>query len=241
MSLAGGSATCSSTLAPEEWDDGVWIAQQMVLDAGAQAARLRRQASAQAATICETAERETEMIWQQASAQAAAIREAAEREAEQLRATVMKLSAGPLVITGGDVASRQAVGLAGQPGTRTAGQPATKPEVKWGTRREAGPGTRPARRPQGLPRQLVAFRVAAAATSALFLFAAATGSIELALHGFKFFVFRETGVGETGPTAPTDQQFVAQQAAAAKAAAQAHTLGKHSAKSAQDRRNRPDE
>jgi hypothetical protein len=217
MSLAGGSATRSSTLAPEEWDDAAWIARQMVLDAGAQAARLRRQASAQAATICEAAERETEMIWQQASAQAAAIREAAEREAEQLRATVMKLSAGPLVIIDGDVASREAVRLVGL-GTRTAGQPTTKPEAKPGTRREAGPGARPARRPQGPPRQLVAIRVAAAATSALFLFALATGTVELALHGFKFFVFR-TAVGESGPGVPTDQQFLAQQAASAKAAA----------------------
>jgi hypothetical protein len=219
MLLAGRSATRPSTFVPEDTDDAVWIAQQMVLDAGAQAARLRRQASAQAAAVCEVAERETEMVWQQASAQAAAIREAAEREAAQLRATVMKLSAGPLVNLDGDVASQEAVRLAGQPGARTAGKPASKPEIKRGSRREAGPGARPARRPQGLPRQLVAMRVAAAGTSALFLFALATGTTELALHGFKFFVFRETGVGETGPSAPTDQQFVAQQAAAVKAAA----------------------
>jgi hypothetical protein len=243
MSLAGRSATRSSTRAPEEWDDAVWIAQQMVLDAGAQAARLRRQASAQAATICEAAERETEMIGRQASAQAAAIREAAEREAERLRATVMKL-----VIIDGDVASQQAVRLVGKLGTRTAGQPAAKPEAKRGTRRAAGPGARPARRPQGPPRQLVAFRAAAAATSALFLFALSTGTVELALHGFKFFVFREAGAGETGPTAPTDQQFVAQQfvaqqAAAAKAAAQAHareTLREEHIGPA-NRRNRPNE
>jgi hypothetical protein len=177
MSLAGGSATRSSTLAPDGWDDAVWIAQRMVLDAGAQAARLRRQASVQAATICEAAERETEMVWQQASAQAAAIREAAEREAAQLRATVMKLSAGPLVSFGGDVASLDGAGLVAKPGFRTAG--------------------RPARRPQGPPRQLVAIRVAAAATSALFLFALAAGTTELALHGFAFFVFRSAGTGET--------------------------------------------
>jgi hypothetical protein len=183
MLLAGGSATRPSTLAPEDTDDAVWIAQRMVLEAGAQAARLRRQASAQAATICETAERESEIVWQQASAQAAAIREAAEREAAQLRATVMALSAGPLVSIDGDVASLRAAGLVGQPGTR----------------RAAGPGTRPAGRPLGPPRQLVAIRVAAAATSALFLFAVAAGTTELALHGFAFFVFRSAGTGETSP------------------------------------------
>jgi len=155
MSLAGGSATRSGTLAPEDTDDAVWIAQHMVLEAGVEAARLRRQASARTATICEAAERETEMIWEQASAQAAALREAAEREAAQLRAIVMKLSAGPLANIDGHVAGQEAVGLVGQPGIR----------------RVARPRTRPARRPQGPPRQLVAIRVAAAVTSALVLFA----------------------------------------------------------------------
>ena len=220
MSLAGGSATRSSTLAPEEWDDAVWIAQRMVLDAGAQAARLRRQASVRTATICEAAERETEMVWQQASAQAAAIREAAEREAAQLRATVMQLSAGPLVNVGGDVAGLDAAGLADKPGARTVSKLATEPEARPGTRHRTEPGTRPTRRPQGRPRQLVAVRVAAAATSALFLFAVATGATELGLHGFKFFVFRQTGTGETGqPDTETDQQFLAKEAAAAHHAA----------------------
>lgn len=197
MSLAGRIATRPSTLAPEEWDDAVWIAQRMVLDAGAQAARLRRQASVQAATICAVAERETEIVWQQASAQAAAIREAAEREAAQLRATVMKLSAGPPVDIDGDVASLQAVRLVGQPATRRAAGPGTRRAAGPGARRAAGPGARLARRPQGPPRQLVAIRVAAAATSALFLFAVAAGTTELALHGFAFFVFRSAGTGET--------------------------------------------
>jgi hypothetical protein len=229
MPLAGRSATRPSTLMPEDTDEAAWIAQRMVLDAGAQAARLRRQASAQAATICAAAERETEMIWQQASAQAATVREAAEREAEQLRAAVMKLSAGPgeLVSIDGDVASRQAARLAGKPGTRTAGKLAAKPEAKPGTRREAEPGTRPARRPQGPPRQLVAIRVAAAATSALFLLAVATSATELGLHGFKFFVFRAGGTGETAGS-ETDQQFLAQQAAAHHVAA---PKGRHVIKS----------
>jgi hypothetical protein len=218
MSLAGGSATRSSTLAPEEWDDAAWIARRMVLDAGAEAARLRRQASVQAATICEAAERETAMVWQQASAQAAAIREAAEREAAQLRAAVMKLSAGPLVSVDGDVASQEAVRLVGKPGTRTAAKPATRPEAKPGTKHGAEPVTSPVRRPQGVPRQLVAVRVAAAATSALVLFAVATGATELGLHGFKFFVFRAGGTGETAG-AETDQQFLAKEAGAAHHAA----------------------
>jgi hypothetical protein len=287
MSLAGRSATRPSTLAPEDTGDAVWIAQRMVLDAGAQAARLRRLASVQAATICAAAERETDLIWQQASAQAAAIREAAEREAADLRATVMKLSAGPgELVTIDGVASQDVVRLVGKPGIRTAGKlatkpeakpgirtagklatkpeakpgirtagklatkpeakpgirtagkPATKPETKPGTRRAAGPG--PARRPQRPPRQLVAFRVAATATAALFLFAVASAGVEVATFGLKFFVFR-TAVGESGPGVPTDQQFLAQEAASAheaadKAAAAKTTAAKATAQMAQTSR-----
>jgi hypothetical protein len=89
----------------------------------------------------------------------------------------------------------------------------------------------PTQKPHTRPRQYKAMRVAVAATATLFAFAAATGATEIALHGFKFFVFRASGVGETSGTS-TDQSFLAQQAAAAKAASQkAHTLGRHSAKS----------
>ena len=44
---------------------------------------------------------------------------------------------------------------------------------------------------------MAAFRFAAIATTALFLVAVAAGAIEIHLHGFQFFVFRATGVGET--------------------------------------------
>jgi hypothetical protein len=201
MSLAGRGATRPTTPPSAGWDDAVWIAQRMVLDAGAEAARLRQQASVQAATIREAAEREAGMVWQQASMQAAAAREAAEREAAELRATIIRLSAasGEPAYIDRDVARPRAGGLLGKPGTGTAGKPAT-------------------RRLQGAPRQLVALRVAAAATAAFVLVALSAGTAELALHGFTFFVFRGGGVGETGGTA-TDQQFLAKEAAAAKAAA----------------------
>jgi hypothetical protein len=176
MSRTGRNATRPSMLTAEDTDDAVWTAQRMVLDAGVQAARLRRQATAQTATICEIAEREAETIWRQASARAAAMREAAEREAAQLQVTVMRLSAaGPVT----------------EPAARPAGPPAARPST-------ARPRTSPARRPQGPPpRQLVAIRVAAVATAALLFFAFAAGVTEVALHGFAFFVFRSAGTGET--------------------------------------------
>ena len=97
---------------------------------------------------------------------------------------------------------------AGQPGTRSTsrpvGKPGTRTASKPGTRRAAKAGTGSA--PKGQPRQLVAIRVAAVATAALFLFAIISGATEVALHGFSFFVFRSTGVGETGPTGLQEDQ-----------------------------------
>jgi len=176
MSRTGRNATRASTRTVEDTDDAVWTAQRMALDAGVQAARLRRQATAQTATICEIAEREAETIWRQASARTAAMRETAEREAAQLQVTVMRLSAA---------------GQVTEPQARPTGPPAARPST--GT-----PQTTPARRPQGPPpRQLVAIRVAAVATAALLFFAFAAGVTEVALHGFAFFVFRSAGTGET--------------------------------------------
>lgn len=90
-------------------------------------------------------------------------------------------------------------------------------------------------------------RIAASITAASFLFAVGTGLTEFGLHGYKFFVFRATGIGSGGTE--TDQQFLAQQAAAKAAAAhkpapakatvhkaphkaphKAHKAGRHSAK-----------
>jgi hypothetical protein len=70
-------------------------------------------------------------------------------------------------------------------------------------------------------------RIATAATATLFAFAVVMAGLEIGTFGFKFFTFRSAGTGETGGS-ETDQQFLAQQAAAAAA----HTPGRHSAKSA---------
>jgi hypothetical protein len=76
-------------------------------------------------------------------------------------------------------------------------------------------------------------RVAAGSAAALFAFAVVMAGVEIGTFGFKFFLFR-TAVGESAPTVPTDQQFLAQQAAAAKSAAKldkALVPGRHSATS----------
>jgi hypothetical protein len=173
--------------------------------------------------------------------EATAIQEAADKEAVHLRAVILSLSEQL-----GLMSAYITENLAGSGGVATVRAPAVAPArvpaiAPYRSARPAGltapaaparPGSAPAEAPQKRSgRQLQAMRVASAATAVLFSVAAVTGAAEIALHGFKFFIFRETGVGESGPNAPTDQQFVAQQAVAAKAAAaRAHTPGRHSAK-----------
>ena len=55
-------------------------------------------------------------------------------------------------------------------------------------------------------------RVASYSTAALLSFAVISGATEIGLHGYKFFVFRAGGVGQT-PGNETDQQFLGREAA----------------------------
>lgn len=89
-----------------------------------------------------------------------------------------------------------------KPGTGPKSRPGGKPE----TRPAAKPETESARKPESRPRQLAAIRVAAAATAALVLFAVIAGASEVALHGFRFFIFRSVGTGETGPNGLQEDQ-----------------------------------
>jgi hypothetical protein len=122
-----------------------------------------------------------------------------------------------------------------RPRTRPNG-PAARPAALTAPARSArpngpaGPRTTSARRPEGARgRQARAMRIATAATVSLFSIAIIAAGANIAHFGFKFFTFRESGAGETGGN-DFDTNFLAQQAAAAKAAAQGHTPGKHSAK-----------
>lgn len=161
-----------------EFRDDTWVAQWIILDAGAQAARVRSQASAQTATIREAAEREAEEVRRLASVQAAVIREAAEREAAQLRAIVMKLSAGPGELASGDRSVA----------TQVAAAP-SRPAAKPGTRGK----------PASKGRQARAMRKAAAALVVLSLTGVTAGAVEVKLHGLSFFLFRNTGAGAGNP------------------------------------------
>jgi hypothetical protein len=110
------------------------------------------------------------------------------------------------------------------PGTRPARPTATPARPRSGptaapprpdSRPNTRPATTPAKKPQKRSRQQQAMRIATAGTAALLSVAVISGITEIGMKGFPFFVFRQAGTGETRPTAPTDQQFLAREAAAA--------------------------
>jgi len=108
-----------------------------------------------------------------------------------------------------------------EPGTRTA-KPGSAPSTRTATpgtaprTRPGGPARQtatPAKQGQALGRQRRAFRIATAGTAALLSIAAIGSVTYTGIHGFRFFVFRESGQGET-PGNFTDAKFLARQAAA---------------------------
>jgi hypothetical protein len=173
--------------------------------------------------------------------EATAIRQAAEKEAAHLRAIILSLSEqlGQMsayirenVASTGDLATMSAPTIApprprpAPPRPRTTpGTPSARPSSLAGQARPT-PGS--VRKPQTQGRQFNAMRIATAATATLLAFAVTSAGVEIGTFGFKFFTFRSSGTGETGPNPGTDQQFLARQAAAK--ATVAHRPGKHSAK-----------
>ena len=97
-----------------------------------------------------------------------------------------------------------------KPAAKPAALPATPPRVKPNDRDRSGPatlpGARPAVKPNGRSRQYVAVRAMSIFTAALVLFALTAGASEVALHGFKFFVFRSAGTGETSGSGLQENQ-----------------------------------
>jgi hypothetical protein len=196
------------------WDAGsVELATWIISEANQQATEIRHEARDQMAASLADAKQEAAELVAKASEQATATLTAAELEAAEIRAAVTKLTAD----LGGVAAqiTENLVSLASpatKPVTRPVVRPATEPTPEPGTRPAGKPGSRSAGKPRtgsapkGQPRQLVAIRVAGVATAVLFLFAVICGATEIALHGFPFFVFRSTGVGETGPSGLQENQ-----------------------------------
>jgi hypothetical protein len=204
--------------------DSVWLAGRILSDADDQAAQITQQASDQAATIRAAAEREAAEIRQQA----AAIRQDAEREAAELRATVMTMSAdlGRVAtyvtenltfpaMPATKPTARPAAKPVALPATGPEIRPATGPEIRPATKPNPRPDTKPAARPTAKPnarptakpngRQVKATRKMVAALVAVFLIGVISGTTEIALHGFKFFVFRANGAGASVTGLKEDQ------------------------------------
>jgi hypothetical protein len=197
--------------------DSVRLANQILSTANYQADELRNEAQGQASASLAEARQEADTLLQQAADRAAATLATAEQEAAEIRAAVMKLSAE----LGGVVSAyvtenllspaRPAVRPTARPGAMPPAQPATetpaaKPAAKPVIKPTATPGVRPAGKPNARSRQYVAVRAMSIFTAALVLFALTAGASEVALHGFKFFVFRSAGVGETSGSGLQENQ-----------------------------------
>ena len=92
------------------------------------------------------------------------------------------------------------------PAARSAARPRTGPSPAVGTDTAANLAAKPGAKAAGKNRQRTAVRVMTIFTTAMVLFALTAGASEVALHGFKFFVFRSTGTGETGPNGGQEDQ-----------------------------------
>jgi hypothetical protein len=208
------------------WDAGsAQLASWIISEANQAAAAIRHEARDQAATSLAGAKRDADQLVRQASDQAAAKLAAAELEAAEIRATLLKLS-GEL---GGMAAyvTQNLIGYA-PPATKPVSPPALKPVMppalepvakpapepaaKPKPGPTAAPGARSAAKAKTRPRQLMAIRVMTVFAAALFLFALVSGSAEVALHGFRFFVFRAAGTGETAGSGLQEDQGPGQRA-----------------------------
>jgi hypothetical protein len=189
------------------WDAGsVQLATWIISEANQQATDIRHEARAHAAASLAGAKQEAAELMRQAAEQAAATLATAEREAAEARAEVMKLSAHL-----GGVASYVAENLSaralptgrsvdqlmiGAPRERPpAGRVANAKAAQHASAQAAA--AKAAANPHAVPRQILAGRVMGIIVLALFMFALLAGTSEVALHGFRFFVFRSVGTGET--------------------------------------------
>jgi hypothetical protein len=179
--------------------DALRIANMLIAEAEEEAHNIRAEAYA---------------VRDQATAEAANLREAAERDAAKVRASLDAMSA-ELNQVAASVTQRLRMpdwaetttetdvvkpepptrALTGRTG-RAAGEPVAKPET---ARQVSTP------RPSGPPRQLKAAKTVVAAMATLLLFGVTSGTTEMFLHGFPFFVFRAAGTGATHDGLEEDQ------------------------------------
>jgi hypothetical protein len=196
------------------------VARRILAEANQRAAKIRDEAFDHVATSLADAEQQAAELIRRAFDQAAATLAEAESQAAEIRATLMTLSAEL-----GGMAAYVTENLAGSPATEPTIKPAALPVARpvsesgvrpgdWqerpAVRRQGGPAAppaaRPAGKPKGRPRQYAAMRVTVIGTACLLLVALAAGTTEVGLHGWRFFIFRSVGTGETGPNGLQEDQ-----------------------------------
>jgi hypothetical protein len=207
------------------WDAGSsQLADWIIEDANQRAAEITRQARNQASSSLAEAQQEAAELVRRTGEQAALTLEAAELQAAGIRATMMKLTSDltgmasyvTQNLTAAPPASAPpafaspATDRAAPPIAVPAGGPQARPAAAPGVgparQPAAAPTGRPGAKPNGKSRQHAAVRVMTIFTAAMVVFALTAGASEVALHGFKFFVFRSTGTGETGPNGGQEDQ-----------------------------------
>ncbi|HYK29168.1 MAG TPA: hypothetical protein VEV61_14485 [Streptosporangiaceae bacterium] len=208
-------------------EPGVWPANEGIQDGPATS----NDSLQTAGQILEAAQREAVAITEQATAQALAIREAAEREAAEVRARLESmfgelgrmvtdyfdemLAAPAMPTTGMPTTGMPTTGMpttavpaAGRPASTDTMPgaapriPETRPAPGAKSTRRGTTSAHPAAKPVG--RQAKAMKKMAAAFVVASLIGAVSGTTELMLHGYPFFIFRANGAGatETGPREP---------------------------------------
>lgn len=130
-----------------------------------------------------------------ASAPSATARPAADRAAALVTTPAAQPAPGPGAPSPAGPAASPADRPTAGPGARAARQPGA-----------ASAAARPTAKSNGKSRQHAAVRVMTIFTAAMVVLALTAGASEVALHGFKFFVFRSTGTGETGPNGGQEDQ-----------------------------------
>jgi len=204
------------------------LADWIIEDANQRAADITREARNQASSSLADAQKEATELVRRTGEQAALTIEAAELQAAEIRATMTKLTteltgmaayvtqslapAQPATAppaTAPSAFSSPATKPAAQPSPSPATEPVAEPRPAPSARTAVPSGARPAVTPKARPtgpagkangksRQHAAVRVMTIFTAAMVLFALTAGASEVAMHGFKFFVFRSAGTGETG-------------------------------------------
>jgi hypothetical protein len=216
--------------------DSVRLANQILSTANRQAAELWQEAQGQVTASLTKAEEEAARLLRQASSEAAAKLATAEQEAADVRAAVMKLSAElggvvsayvtenlsgpaspatkpatkptvrPKPMHGPQPTARPAATPAAEPAEAADATRPGLPEQPWQPGPAAAPAARPTAKPNARSRQYLAVRAMSIFTATLVLVAVGAGASEVALHGFKFFVFRSAGTGETAGTGLQENQ-----------------------------------